>query len=79
MHTLEVSHDSIREGLATVRVHHNSDWSGTAIVHIGRNDSTYDFEIPGEILVKLASAILGPSLHSSLDDMLDNLVRRAME
>jgi hypothetical protein len=79
MHTLEVSHGSIREGLATMRVHHNSDWSGTAIVHIGRNDSTYDFEIPGEILVKLASSILGPSLHSSLDDMLDNLVRRAME
>ena len=79
MHTLEVTHDSIREGLATLRVHHNSDWSGTAIVHIDRNGNVYDFEIPGEMLVKLASAILAPSLHSALDDMLDNLVRRAME
>jgi len=53
-----------------VRVHHNSDWSGEAIINIG---NAREFNLPAELFIEIARSLFSDKIREQLHEMIDQV------
>lgn len=53
-----------------VRVHHNSDWSGEAVINIG---NAKEYSLPAELFIEIARSMLSENVKEQLHEMIDHM------